>query len=237
VRTVNIQWKHGVNYIEQAEQQLEMIAHRDKVDSDITVGRISIILWGLCPHVKEESHSPPMLTDNTRGLGHSIQHQRDGDRHRRRSRERSVHRDPNPPHHRDQHIDSRGTRTKETDHAQKRERARDNPRNGRYAEDRDTRNARDGWNDRVSRDTRVFRDVRDTEDSRNGSDTKIAGDVHNRDTRYFRGGSGGAVVSNSGREAYNGTRDVAYLRSDSKGRYGDENSGHRDGYKRQRCQQ
>ena len=39
------------------------------------------MLWGLVPDVKEEENSPPMLTDNTRGNGHSI-HTRDRDRDR-----------------------------------------------------------------------------------------------------------------------------------------------------------
>ncbi len=37
-------------------------------------GRISIVLWGLCPKFTEEEGSPPMLTDNTRGNGHHMHH-------------------------------------------------------------------------------------------------------------------------------------------------------------------
>lgn len=56
--SVNINWKHGVNALPEAEQDGK--------------GRISIVLWGNCPKFTEESGSPPMLTDNSRGLGHNI---------------------------------------------------------------------------------------------------------------------------------------------------------------------
>ena len=51
-RDVNIHWKHGVNALSAEEQTGK--------------GRISIILWGLAPHVVEEENSPPILSDNTR---------------------------------------------------------------------------------------------------------------------------------------------------------------------------
>lgn len=56
-RDVNINWKHAINALPEEE-------HDGK-------GRISIILWGLAPNVKEESNNPPILTDNTRGNGYS----------------------------------------------------------------------------------------------------------------------------------------------------------------------
>eukprot|EP01036_Dinobryon_divergens_P024917 gene24917-33410_t len=61
-RDVNISWKHGINALSAEEQRLD------------PRGRISIVLWGLCPPtmVQEEDHSPPMLTDNTRGNGYSV---------------------------------------------------------------------------------------------------------------------------------------------------------------------
>ena len=57
-RDVNINYKHGVNALAPEEQDGK--------------GRISIILWGLAPNVIEEDGSPDVLTDNTRGNGHSI---------------------------------------------------------------------------------------------------------------------------------------------------------------------
>ena len=59
-RDVNIRWKHGINAL--VEEQ------RDGK------GRISIVLWGLVPPTDcvEEKDNPSMLTDNTRGKGHSI---------------------------------------------------------------------------------------------------------------------------------------------------------------------
>lgn len=57
-RDVNINFKHGVNALAPEEQSGK--------------GRISIILWGLAPNVVEEEGSPDILTDNTRGNGHSI---------------------------------------------------------------------------------------------------------------------------------------------------------------------
>lgn len=63
-RDVNIRWKHGINALPESEQD--------------GLGRVSIILWGLCKNVKEESGSPALLTDNTRGNGYSMH--RGGDR-------------------------------------------------------------------------------------------------------------------------------------------------------------
>ena len=79
-RDVNIAWKHGVNALTESEEDGR--------------GRISIILWGLAPNVVEEANSPPLLTDNTRGLGHSI-HRAKGNNDRsvregRRSRSRDA---------------------------------------------------------------------------------------------------------------------------------------------------
>lgn len=59
-RDTNILWKHGINALTEAEQAAE------------PRGRVSIILWGLCPDVIEEKNSPPLLTDNTRGNGYSV---------------------------------------------------------------------------------------------------------------------------------------------------------------------
>jgi hypothetical protein len=63
-RDVNINYKHGVNALPVEEQDGK--------------GRISIILWGLAPNCVEEDNSPPVLTDNTRGGGHSVHHPRGG---------------------------------------------------------------------------------------------------------------------------------------------------------------
>jgi len=62
-RDANINWKHGLNALSDAEKA----ACGNK-------GRISIILWGLVPDwmVVDEEGSPPMLDDNTRGLGYSM---------------------------------------------------------------------------------------------------------------------------------------------------------------------
>lgn len=57
-RDVNINWKHGVNALPEDEQSGQ--------------GRLSIVLWGMCKDVIEEKGSPPLLTDNTRGNGHSM---------------------------------------------------------------------------------------------------------------------------------------------------------------------
>jgi len=57
-RDVNIRWKHGINALPEGEQDGK--------------GRVSIILWGLCKNVKEESGSPALLTDNTRGNGYNM---------------------------------------------------------------------------------------------------------------------------------------------------------------------
>jgi hypothetical protein len=104
---VNIRWKHGVNYLPEEDQQDEEKQFGGKVEYDVTVGRISIILWGNCPHIVDEEDSPPMLTDNTRGNGHSIhqnKQQNGGERSRsgrndenreNRSRERSREREGN----------------------------------------------------------------------------------------------------------------------------------------------
>ncbi|CAK9089685.1 Protein SYM1 [Durusdinium trenchii] len=52
-RDVNIIWQHGINALPEQEQDGK--------------GRISIILWSLCELCIEESDSPPMLTDESRG--------------------------------------------------------------------------------------------------------------------------------------------------------------------------
>jgi hypothetical protein len=57
-RDVNIKYKHGINALPDDEQDGK--------------GRVSIILWGLAPNCIEEANSPPILTDNTRGLGYSM---------------------------------------------------------------------------------------------------------------------------------------------------------------------
>lgn len=96
-RDVNILWKHGINALSEENKDEK--------------GRVSIILWGQAPRVKEEGGSPPMLTDEARGAGgysmHANRHdgrKSDGrapagrrddsrDRGRRRSRSRSRSRD------------------------------------------------------------------------------------------------------------------------------------------------
>jgi len=98
-RDVNISWKHGVNYIDEDAQAQQERDYKERCDPDVTVGRISIILWGLCGVTVEEDGSPPMLSDNTRGNGHHVHHakhqqQRDGYNHNRsRSRSRERERD------------------------------------------------------------------------------------------------------------------------------------------------
>ena len=57
-RDVNIHWKHGINALAD--------------DQKTGLGRISIVLWGLLKSVIEEDGSPPILTDNTRGMGHNM---------------------------------------------------------------------------------------------------------------------------------------------------------------------
>jgi len=95
-RDVNINWKHAVNALPPEEQDGK--------------GRISIILWGWAPNVKEEKHSPPMLTDNTRGNGYTM-HRRD-DRRRGRSRSRSRDREN---HRRDRYRDDSRERNRDRD--------------------------------------------------------------------------------------------------------------------------
>ena len=56
-RDTNILWKHGINALPENEQDGK--------------GRVSIILWGKAP-VIEEANSPPMLDDNSRGLGYNM---------------------------------------------------------------------------------------------------------------------------------------------------------------------
>ncbi len=70
-----------MNYLHPDEQKAEIVEHKDKVHTDITIGRISVILWGNCPHVIEEKGSPAMLTDNTRGNGHNMHVNRGGHGH------------------------------------------------------------------------------------------------------------------------------------------------------------
>jgi hypothetical protein len=48
-RDVNIRWKHGIRALDPEIQRQD------------GRGRVSIILWGKCPDVKEEADSPPML--------------------------------------------------------------------------------------------------------------------------------------------------------------------------------
>eukprot|EP01033_Poteriospumella_lacustris_P016480 gene16480-11785_t len=65
-RDVNIKWKHGVNFCAEEVQRLQEKEYAGYLAHDVTLGRISIILWGLCGVTVEEAGSPPMLTDNTR---------------------------------------------------------------------------------------------------------------------------------------------------------------------------
>lgn len=50
----NIRWQHGINALPEAEQDGK--------------GRISIILWGNCTAAVDEPGSPPMLSDESRGV-------------------------------------------------------------------------------------------------------------------------------------------------------------------------
>jgi len=52
-RDVNIRWQHGVNALPKEQQGGE--------------GRVSVIVWGLCPLAFEELGSPPMISDESRG--------------------------------------------------------------------------------------------------------------------------------------------------------------------------
>ena len=75
-RDVNIRWKHGINALP-IVKEINEISKNPKISFEETTdengkGRISIILWGLCPNIKEETDSPPILTDNTRGNGYSM---------------------------------------------------------------------------------------------------------------------------------------------------------------------
>lgn len=61
--SVNISWKHGINALSAADQQKD------------NRGRISVVLWGLCPDdlVVEEDRSPPMLCGMHSGVhSHSV---------------------------------------------------------------------------------------------------------------------------------------------------------------------
>jgi hypothetical protein len=139
-RDVNIQWKHGVNYLEESIQKEEMEKFKDKVDPGVSIGRISIILWGNCLEVIEEAGSPPMLTDNTRGNGHSIHRNRD--QHYSNGHNRSDSRDRGG----NNRGDSRGSGT--IDDSRRRENSRSRSRDrrdshshyhayGNYRENRD----------------------------------------------------------------------------------------------------
>lgn len=79
-RDVNINWKHGVNYLPESERDGK--------------GRISIILWGFSGNVVEELGSPPMLTDETRPTydGRARQNGRDFERGSRGDNYRFQHR-------------------------------------------------------------------------------------------------------------------------------------------------
>lgn len=89
-RDVNIKWKHGVNFCAEEVQRLQEKEYAGYLAHDVTLGRISIILWGLCGVTVEEAGSPPMLTDNTRGNGHHIHKEKfHGDRDVRRGDSRN----------------------------------------------------------------------------------------------------------------------------------------------------
>lgn len=90
-RDVNINWKHGINAL-----SAEEIAG----GGPNSLGRVSIILWGLCPLTIEEDGSPEILTDNTRGNGHSLHAGRDN--RRNDDRRRDDDRRERPDHHRHQ---------------------------------------------------------------------------------------------------------------------------------------
>jgi hypothetical protein len=94
-RDVNINYKHGINAIEEGSSQ----------DNDR--GRVSIILWGQVPDhiVKEEANSPRMLTDNTRGNGHSMHSKQRHDRKRGHENRHEDHNDRDRAYRRREHND------------------------------------------------------------------------------------------------------------------------------------
>mmetsp|Transcript_3779 Transcript_3779/g.5866 ORF Transcript_3779/g.5866 Transcript_3779/m.5866 type:complete len:428 (+) Transcript_3779:83-1366(+) len=113
-RDVNILWKHGVNALPENEKDGK--------------GRVSIILWGLCPDVVEEDGSPPMVNNGDNFGGRRGDKGRGGGRPRERSRERGRERGPphrdmgEPRHYRE--------RSRDRSRGRSRERGRDSRSNG-----------------------------------------------------------------------------------------------------------
>lgn len=132
-RDVNINWKHGVNFCAEEIQKLQEKEYAGYLKHDVTLGRISIILWGLCGVTVEETNSPPMLTDNTRGNGHHMHNA-----HPNKNREQNNHN-----MNRRERTDSRDRRH-DRDHS----RNRDNSDRNRVDRDRE----RDRGNSRRSRE-------------------------------------------------------------------------------------
>ncbi|KAJ1422238.1 hypothetical protein B484DRAFT_332372, partial [Ochromonadaceae sp. CCMP2298] len=66
-KDVNIHWKHGINALSEAERQVGPGCAIAAEAGTNGLGRVSIVLWGLCPLAVAEEGSPALLTDNTRG--------------------------------------------------------------------------------------------------------------------------------------------------------------------------
>ena len=136
-RDVNIRYKHGINALHEADQT-------DK-------GRISIILWGQAPNVKEENNSPAMLTDDSRaqaqghGFGFSMHagKRRDDRRDERREERRDDRRDDRRDERRDDRRDNRGDDRRDDRREERRDdrrsRSRERDRDGRRGDSRDRR--------------------------------------------------------------------------------------------------
>lgn len=101
-RDVNIHWKHAVNALSADDKVREHAHGQPLCDADVPVGRISIILWGLCGQVKEEAGSPPMLSD---GQGHHMH--RPNHQHQQHRRPRSNSRERRPDARDAQHHQQR----------------------------------------------------------------------------------------------------------------------------------
>ena len=158
-RDVNISWKHGINALQPGEQDGR--------------GRISIILWGLAPNVVEEDGSPPMLTDDSRGVGpygaapapayhpHVQQQQRgEGRRGEERGPEQGRAADERRQEHRGLPRAERGERDMRDEREQlghrryDGHRERDGEHDRRGERDASRGDARDGWGDTGPGDVR-----------------------------------------------------------------------------------
>lgn len=141
-----------MNYIDESAQQAEQVEHVGKCDDDVTVGRVSIILWGNCGIAKEEDNSPPMLTDNTRGNGHNMHAADNNNKHHHEARKRDDSRDRGRSRHHQDHYcneasaadydhyrqyDERPNRDGSSHRGRSRSRSRSRDRRGSYNEHHD----------------------------------------------------------------------------------------------------